>query len=175
VLKKTIKYTDFNDVEQTAECYFHLSKSELIRLELSYPGGFENYLKTLISADDGAAIVRMFVDIILDSYGERSPNGQNFDKSPAARAQFESSAAFDALVMELAEDPGAASEFLNGVMPKDLAEKVKKNEQNAELPEPSPQADVPAWVREDRDPTRKELESMSREQMAEAFRAKSSR
>ena len=44
MLKKTIKYVDYNGIDQADECYFNLSKAELTEMEFSKTGGFENYI-----------------------------------------------------------------------------------------------------------------------------------
>ena len=47
MLKKTIKYTDYNGEEQTEDFYFNLSKAELTEMELSTTGGMVKCFKEL--------------------------------------------------------------------------------------------------------------------------------
>ena len=37
--KKTIKYVDFNGVEREEDFYFHMTKAEAIKAEMSEKGG----------------------------------------------------------------------------------------------------------------------------------------
>lgn len=120
MLKKAIKYTDFNGEEVTEDFYFNLTKAELIELEVGHEGGLSESLKRIVDAEDGGQIVKEFKEIILKAYGERSPDGKRFVKHRALRDQFESTEAYSELFVSLVTDPDAASEFISGIMPQDL-------------------------------------------------------
>jgi hypothetical protein len=124
MLRKPITYKDFNDVEVTEIFYFHLSKSELVKLEMEHAGGMAQWLQNIVNANDGKTIMFEFERIILSSYGQRSDDGRNFTKNQILRDEFQASLAYDALFMELVTNPDAAADFINGVIPKDLAEEV---------------------------------------------------
>lgn len=178
MISKVIKFEDFdgNPTEETH--WFHLSKSELVVKDLSHPGGWEKHLKALVAEADTnpMPLVNEFRELILEAHGEKSEDGRHFEKTSLDRIRFEHSLAFDALFIQIATDHAFAMEFVNGLVPKDLAETAAKI-QSAELPEPSPQEEdnVPAWVREDREPTKQELQRMTPAQLREAFAARSSR
>jgi hypothetical protein len=125
MLKKTITYTDFNGEETTEVFFFHLSKAELVELEMSHDGGFVDAMKKVIEAEDNTTIVNEFKKIILKSYGQKTPDGKRFIKNEQLREEFESSEAFSTLFMELLTDAGAAAEFMNGIIPQDMAEQAK--------------------------------------------------
>ena len=122
MLKRPITYTDFNDEEQTDVVYFNLSKSELLELELSSEGGLGNALTKIIEAKDHATLVEWFKKVILGAYGEKSADGKKFTKSDELRKEFSQTAAYEALFMELASSEDAAAAFINGIVPKDMAE-----------------------------------------------------
>lgn len=124
MLKKTVTYKDFNDEEVTEELFFHLSKAELIELEMSHSGGLSEALKRIIAAEDGKAIIAEFKNIILGAYGKKSPDGRRFIKNQAIREEFESSEAYSTLFMELVTDTQAAIDFINGIVPRDMVEQV---------------------------------------------------
>lgn len=126
MLKKTITYTDFNDEQVTEDHFFHLSKAELVEIEMSFDGGLSNALERIIAANDGKTIMREFKNIILTSYGQKSPDGKRFIKNQKLREEFESSEAYSTLFMELLTDASAASDFINGVVPADLAAEAAK-------------------------------------------------
>lgn len=174
MLKKTIKYRNFNGVEVEEDFYFNLGKHELMEMQVTTEGGFEEYLRRIIAANDMRSIIREFKQLILLTYGIRTSDNE-FTKSDELREKFRNSAAFDQLYFELAVDENAGAEFVNGVLPPGFNEDIEKvaalgnqNVKTVELPQDS----QPAWLRENRDPTRKEMESMSKDELAEAFRLK---
>ena len=120
MLKKTIKYTDFNGQETEEEFLFHLSKAELVELEMSHEGGFVESMQKIVEAEDNKAIIAEFKKIILQSYGKKSMDGKRFIKNQTLRDEFESSEAYSTLFMELVTDTDAAIEFMNGIIPGDL-------------------------------------------------------
>ena len=126
MLKKTITYVDFNGDEASEEFLFHLSKAELVELEMSYEGGLTEQMKRIAAAYDGKAIISEFKKIILNSYGKRSADGKRFIKNQALRDEFESTEAYSTLFMELVTDAEKAAEFVRGIIPKDLAEEAAK-------------------------------------------------
>ncbi len=127
MLKKTITYENFNDETVTEDHFFHLSKADLLELELSADGGMEARLKKIVEAGDNREIFAVFKKIMLSAYGERSEDGKRFIKTPTLRDEFGSSEAFSALVMDLLEDVNAASAFINGIIPKGLSEDPPKS------------------------------------------------
>lgn len=126
MLKKTISYVDFNGDKVSEDFYFHLSKAELIELEMSRSGGLQEWLQRIIEAEDGKAIIAEFKNIILSSYGQRSADGKRFIKNQTLRDEFESTEAYSTLFIELVTDADKASEFVRGVIPQDLAEEAAK-------------------------------------------------
>lgn len=124
MLKKTITYTDYNGVERTEDKYFNLSKAEIMEMEMSTAGGFAEMVQGIVKAQDGPAIMKIFKDIILKSYGEKSPDGKRFIKSKELSDEFSQTEAYSDLFMELCTDAEAAAAFINGIIPADVAEKA---------------------------------------------------
>lgn len=124
MLKKTITYTDYNGVERTEDKYFNLSKTEIMEMEMSTAGGFAEMVQGIVKAQDGPAIMKIFKDIILKSYGEKSPDGKRFIKSKELSDEFSQTEAYSDLFMELCTDAEAAAAFINGIIPADVAEKA---------------------------------------------------
>lgn len=115
MLKKTVKYLDFNGNENEETFYFNLSKAELSKMEFSKQGGLTSHIKEAIESDDNAALIDLFNTIILDSYGIKSEDGKRFIKSNTIKQEFEQSAAFSELFMEIATNPGNAEAFIKGI------------------------------------------------------------
>lgn len=126
MLKKTITYTDFNGDEVSEDFFFHLSKAELITLELSHKGGLSEALKRIIEAEDGKTLIAEFRNILLSSYGVRSEDGKRFIKNQELRDNFESTEAYSTIFMELLLNTDFAIEFVNGVIPQNMEEELAK-------------------------------------------------
>ena len=117
MLKKTISYFDYDGNERTEDYWFNLSKAECMEMELSINGGMENLINKIISEKDNEKIVKIFKEIILKSYGEKSPDGKYFRKSEKLSSDFASTEAYSNLFMELATDADAAAKFITAVLP----------------------------------------------------------
>lgn len=130
MLKKTIKYEDYNGNERTEDFYFNLSKAELTEMELSTTGGLQTMLENIIQTQDVPTIVKIFKEIILKSYGEKSADGKRFIKSDELSTAFSQTEAFSNLYMELVQNADEASKFISGIIPKDLAAAAKANNGN---------------------------------------------
>jgi hypothetical protein len=127
MLKKTITYTDYNGVERTEDFYFYLSKADLMEMEMGTTGGFAEMIQKVVNAQDAPAIIKIFKDLILKAYGEKSADGKRFIKNDELRDAFSQTEAYSQLFMELATDSDAAAKFVNGIMPADVSEKIQNN------------------------------------------------
>lgn len=126
MIKKTITYTDYNDVERKEDFYFHLSKAEITEMELSTTGGLAEQIKRIVAAQDQPAIIKIFKDLILKAYGEKSADGKRFEKKNGElAAAFAETEAYSILFMELATDADAAAAFVNGIVPADTAKQAQ--------------------------------------------------
>lgn len=119
MLKKTITYTDYNGNERTEDFYFNLSKAEVMEMEMSTTGGMAEMIQKIVSAQDAPAIIKIFKEIILKSYGEKSPDGKRFIKSEEIARAFSQTEAYSELYMELSTDADAAAAFVRGIVPED--------------------------------------------------------
>lgn len=124
--KKTVKYTDYDGNVREEDFWFHLTEAELTQLNLSYVGGMEKRIDKIIKAQNYPEIMRVFKDILRRSYGVKSDDGRRFMKSDEIYTEFEQTEAYSVIFMELCSDSKAAAEFINNVVPKDLAEKASK-------------------------------------------------
>ena len=118
MIKKTITYTDYNDTERTEDFYFNLTKAELTEMELTTSGGMSKLIESIINAKEEPEIIRIFKELLLKSYGEKSPDGRRFMKSDEITAGFAHTEPYSIIFMELATDTAAATKFINGLMPK---------------------------------------------------------
>lgn len=120
MLKKTITYTDYNNVERKEDFYFNLSKAEVVEMEAGTVGGLAQMIDKIVAAQDTPSIIKLFKELILKAYGEKSADGKRFIKSPELAEAFSQTEAYTNLFMELATDANAAAEFVNGISPVDI-------------------------------------------------------
>ncbi len=118
MLKKTITYTDYNGVERTEDYYFNLSKAEVMEMEISTTGGLSEMLQKMIAAQDAPTMLKTFKELLLKSYGEKSPDGKRFVKSEELSIAFSQTEAYSQLFMELLTNTDTLSAFVNGIIPK---------------------------------------------------------
>lgn len=150
MLKKTITYNDFNDHEVSEDHFFHLSKADLVELEVGHDGGLSNALQEIVNSNDGKKIILEFKKLILASYGLKSDDGRRFIKNDQIRDEFASSEAYSTLFMELVTDADKAGEFVNGIVPKGMDTQVDNVFKDAPVaphtpsPLPGPKEDPPA-------------------------------
>ena len=117
MLKETITYTDYNGVERTEDHYFNLSEAELLEMEMSITGGLTEMINKIVAAQDAPSLIKLFKDLVLKAYGEKSADGKRFIKSDELATAFSQTEAYSQLFMKLATDDKAAARFVNGIMP----------------------------------------------------------
>lgn len=135
MLRETREYEDYDGVVRKEDFYFNLSKAELTEMELSNEGGLENYIQKIIDSKDGKKIIEVFKSLLLKSYGIKSDDGRRFIKSEEISKGFSETPVYSEMFMELATDDKKAARFVNGILPKDLAEQVAKMEKEKGLKE----------------------------------------
>ncbi|GEM_PF-3424238 len=142
MLKKTVKFKDFNDVERTEDLYFHVSKASVltssdgayneimkIGLDLQERGKFLEDLKEedLDQSDpfnknsqlvaEAIRMVARLLDRLVDlSYGIRSSDGLRFVRDDKVLTDFKNSAVYDAFVEQMITNQDELIEFINQLL-----------------------------------------------------------
>jgi len=137
---KTIEYTDYSGNPRKEDFYFAFNEAELMEMELSTEGGFDQWITRIANAQNTPELIKLFKKLILDSYGEKSLDGKKFikiDPTTGRRLseEFEQTAAYPVLFMELATNTEAASEFINKVIPENAAAAIDKAKADGSLEE----------------------------------------
>lgn len=131
MIKKTIKYEDFDGNQREEDFYFNLTKAEIANMFASVDGGLDKKLERIVQKRDGPEIMETFREFIKRSYGEKSLDGREFLKSDEIYRRFEATEAYSVLFMELCTDGAKAADFIRGIVPKDIREQMdtaeKKN------------------------------------------------
>lgn len=127
MLRKEITYTDYAGTERTETHYFNMNKNEVIKW-LSTSGGYtiDKIIFKFVTESNVKELIDVFDKLIYMSYGKLSLDNRRLDKSDEAKADFFESGAYDALFMELISTGSAMADFVNGIIPKDLADEVGK-------------------------------------------------
>lgn len=154
MLVKKIKFTNpFTDEEVTEQHHFHLSKADLVKMQLEEHGlkytdkagetheGLSAKIKKIQETEDGKAIMAELDDVIKRSYGIKE--GDRFVRSPEIAENFVSSEAYSELFFELCTNAEKAAEFMSGIVPGNLdavMEQVKAEAAKLETAEPRTEA-----------------------------------
>ena len=124
MLKKEIKNTDYNGGERKETFLFHLTKAELMEMEMGTVGGLTESITNIINSQNTPEIIKIFKEIILKAYGEKSADGKRFIKVDNAGVPlsigFSQTEAYSELFMELATNADEAAKFIQGIMPSDV-------------------------------------------------------
>ena len=96
-----------------------------MEMELSASGGLTETIRRIVAAQDAPSIIKIFKDLILRAYGEKSLDGKRFIKSEEISTAFSQTEAYSELFMELATNADAAAEFVNAVIPKAKDDELK--------------------------------------------------
>jgi hypothetical protein len=127
MLKKTIKFVNFEGDEVTQDFYFNLTKAELVELASELPNfDIEAYLTRLAETNDQKAMLAFLKGLIARSYGKRDEN--EFVKSVNQTSTFLASEAYSELLFEMAENLDMAVSFFNGVMPQSMMKEISTEE-----------------------------------------------
>lgn len=121
---KTVTYKDWNGVDRTETFYFHFSQAELMEMEISQDGGFSERVKKIAAANNLPDMLKIWKNFVLDAYGIKSEDGRRFMKNEEIRQSFVECPAYSIIFMELATNTEAASNFINTVVPADMAAQV---------------------------------------------------
>ena len=130
MFKKTVTYEDYKGNTRTEDFYFNLNKAELVELELSTKGGLTVMMDRIIAAQDNATLFKIFKDLVSKSYGVLSDDGRKFVKNQEVLDDFMQTEAYSIIFSELATNEEAAAEFINKVIPQNLAKELAEEEAN---------------------------------------------
>lgn len=128
MLKRTMTYETFDGDQVTEDFYFNLTKAELMEMSLGTYGGLDKFIEKIVNTQDTPKIIELFKEIVLKSYGQKSDDGKRFIKSPELRDAFAQTNAYSDLFMALSTNADEAAAFINGLVPKDIAEEMEKKE-----------------------------------------------
>lgn len=132
MIKKPMTYTDYNGEQRTEDFYFNFTKTELMKtklmeLELNTKGGLTAAIETIAKTKNLPAIIEIFDELILKSYGIKSADGKRFEKSEQLSREFSQTEAYDQLFQEISTNPDALEKFVTGVIPAGMVNQISAN------------------------------------------------
>ncbi len=75
-------------------------------------------------------MMKFFKSIIMNAYGEKSPDGRRLMKSEELSKAFSETPAYDKLFQEIFMDNNGMVNFLTSIMPSDVAAKLRPQLEN---------------------------------------------
>lgn len=122
MLRKVIRYKDFNDEDVEEVCFFHITKAELVEFQLSIndEAGMYGHIEKIVKEENRPELIKLFKQLLLMSYGKRSDDGRRFTKNEAILEDFQSTGMYSAALIEILSSTENAIEFYRGILPNDL-------------------------------------------------------
>lgn len=124
MLKKDIKFKDYDGNDTVETHYFNLATHEVIDFESEFGGGLTTFVQAMVEMKDRKRLIQLFKDFIKKTYGRKSEDGKRFIKTQEVFTEFEQTPAYDALYMELVTDTDAAVAFIIGVLPENVRSNI---------------------------------------------------
>ena len=131
MLKQTVSYLDFDDNPTQETLYFNLTKTELadnitIKDELDAMQQTFSQERHELTTTEIKQLIDLVKTFMRLSYGVRSADGKRFIKTDEQWTEFTQTAAYDAFLYSLFEDPNKAVIFMTGILPKDVRSTVEQ-------------------------------------------------
>lgn len=146
MVKKTITYVDpFTERQVTEDHYFHISKADLVEMEVEEHGakytnkdgealtGMQAHLQRIAESEDGPAVLKEFKAILRRGYGKKV--GDRFVKNTETWQEFEGSEAYSELIFQLLTNAGELAKFVSSILPGNLEQIAKEVAARAEAEE----------------------------------------
>lgn len=127
MLEKTITFTDYDGNRRTEKHYFNLTNAELTKwLTTTGEATLDKVLLRLATERNGREIINIFENLLKISYGRKSDDGRRFLKNDEIWEDFHQTEGYSELFMELISDGEKTAAFVNGIMPKEVANDIQK-------------------------------------------------
>lgn len=137
--KKVINYVNFNGEQKSKECYFNLTRPEMMEMKRSPLFEMQAIIERIRGMKDPdneltmeekdmiqEKMGKILRDLVVMSYGEKSADGERFIKrvgtDPFGKGQeFIETNAYDELYMEMLQDIRGLIGFVRAVIPESLS------------------------------------------------------
>jgi hypothetical protein len=124
MLKHTIKYKNHDGQDSEMIARFNFTEVELLEMETSEGGTWPARMQRAFESNDNETILREVQEMILAAYGEMSLDGEYFPKvdenGKRLSDKFKTSAAYNALFLELSQDATKTVKFFAACLPSNM-------------------------------------------------------
>lgn len=115
-----VKYTDIDGEEVEGTWWFHMSQADAVRLNMMAEGGdLREVLKEIAKDTNGKRVLANFDMLVKHSVGIR--DGKRFIRNQEIVDEFVQTGAYDKIFMDLVTNAEFAAEFVNGLLPANMA------------------------------------------------------
>lgn len=135
MITRTVEYTDYDGNKRKEKFYFNLTQFEATEIAMEMPDGVIEEIEEgeeqrvtamhLTEKLGKKGVLDFIKNIVLKSYGVKSPDGKRFIKSEELSTEFSQTPAFSSFMMRLMTDDMEASKFISGVIPAELAAQIQ--------------------------------------------------
>lgn len=130
MIKKTIKFHDYDGNEREDDFYFNLTQVELNKIngDPSLPGGIESSVARAQKNEDAGEMLRIVDMLISRSYGVKLPDGSFVKRNASGLPLYEmfvNTEAYDNLITDLITNENDIVTFLTGCLSKDAQDRVR--------------------------------------------------
>ena len=135
MITRTVEYTDYDGNKRKEKFYFNLTQFEATEIAMEMPDGVIEEIEEgeeqrvtamhLTEKLGKKGVLDFIKNIVLKSYGVKSPDGKRFIKSEELSTEFSQTPAFSSFMMRLMTDDMEASKFISWVIPSELAAQIQ--------------------------------------------------
>lgn len=125
MIKKTIKFKDYDGQDVEKDFWFNLDAGEIAEIELSTKQGYSELLRVAQENEDPTIVGDAFRKIVLGAVGRRE--GSLFIKDQDAVYALQYSGAYSELIIWMLTNPVEAAAFINGMLPAAAQEQLGKD------------------------------------------------
>lgn len=124
---KKMKFLGYDGKEREEEFMFNLNKAEIIKF-MTQNGDYtlDQLVDRLTKERQTKQVVEIFEDLMKLSYGRVSIDGRKFEKSDELWEDFVRTEAYSEIFSDIISDGKKAASFINGIIPKSLADEIAK-------------------------------------------------
>lgn len=128
MIEKKITFENYNGETVTETFAFHMSKADIADFTFSGDGSdIVDSLAKVVETEDVKKIFEILKALAMASVGRKNEAGTRFIKDDEARSALFDTDAYSELLMELLQVEDAAADFIKGILPKDLSEKIESS------------------------------------------------
>lgn len=114
MIKRTIKYINFDGEKVSEEATFHASKTDLLIITTD--------IEKLQETDDMALAFPILKNILVNSYGVRK--GELFVQDEATKDRLRYTPMLDSIIFDLLRNPKDMVKFIVGLLPNDISKQL---------------------------------------------------